>query len=184
MKHWVIAMAMAAFGLQSPSLDAFDSNLEVDGSKLVLNGQGTRKKLFVSLYDLALYLTQSSRDAPAIIAADEPAALQLMVTSSLITPEKMESAIREGFDRSGEDVAAIRSEIDSFIAVFGGISEGDVYEMVYRPGTGTEIKRRAGQEEPGMPVTILGLPFRRALLGIWLSDTPVQSSLKEDLLGG
>lgn len=156
------------------------NNIAVGEQALTLNGEGMRKKLFIDLYQAALYLPEKSSDANKIVAADQPMAIQLHIVSSLITPKKMSSATLEGFEKStGGNITPIKDRVDQMLAVFEkGIKEGDAYEFSYQPGAGVTISLN------GSPAaSIPGLDFKQALFGIWLSDDPVQSSLKKALLG-
>lgn len=147
---------------------------------LALNGSGLRKKLFLKLYVGSLYLQSEGADAAAIVAADEPMAIRLDITSSLITAEKMEKATREGFVKAtGGDTGSIAAKIDQFISVFkSGVAEGDSFIMSYQPGSGTAISKNGTGSE-----MVEGLDFKNALFGIWLSDDPVQANLKSSMLG-
>lgn len=155
--------------------------LQSGGRALQLNGAGVRSKLFIDLYVGALYLTASNRDAAAIVAADEPMAIRLHIVSGLITSEKMEHATREGFDNATEgNTTDIAEQIESFISVFREpIHENDTYDLIYTPGHFVEVYRNGE-----LATTLNGLPFKRAMFGIWLSAHPAQKSLKKKMLGG
>ena len=58
------------------------------------------------------------------------------------------------------------------------IEVGDVYEFIYIPDSGLDILRNSEFLD-----TITGLEFKKAFFGIWLSDNPVQKSLKKAMLG-
>jgi hypothetical protein len=154
--------------------------LRVAGQEFVRNGRGERTRLFITLYEAGLYLRQKCTDAPDILQADKPMAMRLVIRSSLITSEKMEKATLEGLEKStGGNTAPLEEEILKFIAAFReDIRAGDVFEMIYRPGTGVRVVKN-GREM----VTVAGLAFKKALYGIWLGQDPVQASLKKDLLG-
>ena len=154
-------------------------SIQADTETLALNGQGTRKKAFISLYDAGLYLSNPSSDANAIVSADSAMAIRLVITSGLINAKKMKKAMQKGFDQStGGNTTAISNEIDQFQNVFiDGVDKQDVFELVYRPGTGVEVSKNGVQKN-----TISGLPFKQALFGIWLSQDPIQESLKKALL--
>lgn len=97
----------------------FADSYELSKTELILNGAGVRKKFFIKLYVGGLYLKQKSGDAEQIILADEPMAIKLQIISSMITSEKMEKATREGFQNAtAGNIAPIKSQIESFIAVF------------------------------------------------------------------
>ena len=58
------------------------------------------------------------------------------------------------------------------------IAEGDVFDIVYVPGTGVESYKNGKLQS-----TIKGLDFKKALFGIWLSKKPADVNLKKAMLG-
>jgi hypothetical protein len=160
--------------------EAIPDTFSYAGKTMQLNGSGLRKKLFISLYQGSLYLTKKSRDANKIIDEDSPMAIRLKIMSSLISPKKMKQATLEGFEKStGGKTTAIKPQIDALLKTFDkGVSNGDVYELINLPGSGVHVVRN------GVRVTtIRSLAFKKALFGIWLSNHPVQASLKHKMLG-
>jgi hypothetical protein len=153
--------------------------LKAGQTTLVLNGAGVREKFFMDLYVGGLYLKEKSADPGAIIEADEPMAIRLHIISSMITSKKMEKATREGFEKAtGGNIGPIQVQIEEFISVFKEeIKEGDIYDLIYVPGKGVEVSKN--NESRSM---IKGLPFKKAMFGIWLSDKPAQKSLKKAML--
>ncbi len=153
-----------------------------DNISLAYNGAGIRKKLFLKLYVGSLYLDNKLKgaNAAAIIEADAPMLIQLNILSELLTRDKMIKALNDGFSKAtGSNTAPIQNEITSMIdALDEPIRPGDTYQLQYTPSSGTSIIRR-----DETLVVIPGLPFKQALFGIWLSDTPVQGSLKGAMLG-
>ena len=182
-KVFVILFAMlflstSAFAIEMADVKMPDT-IKAAGQDLVVNGGGKRTKFFMKVYVAALYLKQKSSDAQKIIDADEPMAIKLQVTSGLVTPDKMKTAIDEGFEKStGGNIAPIKAKIDAFTAVFKDLANGNVYDFIYVPGKGVEIYKN-GQ----LASTIQGLDFKKAMFGIWLCNKPAQESLKEEMLG-
>jgi hypothetical protein len=155
--------------------------LETGGVSLILNGAGVRTKYFLDLYVSGLYLQQASVDATSILDADERMAIKLWIVTGLITSERMQESIEEGFQKSTRgNTAPIREKIDALIDVYDEeISDEDTFELVYVPGQGLKVNKNGVYR-----ATIeCGLPFKRALFGIWISGQAVQTSLKRDLLG-
>jgi hypothetical protein len=155
-------------------------SLQSGQTTLILNGAGVREKFFMDLYVGGLYLKEKSADPGAIIEADEPMAIRLHIISSLITSKKMEKATREGFkNATGGNIEPIKVQVEEFISVFKEeIKEGDIYDLIYVPGKGVEVSKNNHHRS-----TIKGLPFKKAMFGIWLSDKPAQKSLKKAMLG-
>ncbi|HQQ95547.1 MAG TPA: chalcone isomerase family protein [Bacteroidia bacterium] len=146
---------------------------------LILNGAGVRVKYFMDMYVGALYLKNKSGDAARIMEADEAMCMQLQIVSGLITSEKMNEAVDEGFKKStGGNTNSLQARINQFKAVFNEkITKGDVYQMVYQKNKGTQIYKNGK-----LSCTIPGLDFKTALFGIWLCRQPADSGLKQKLL--
>jgi hypothetical protein len=176
-----IAMSVLFIGLEAGAAGVtIPESISIGDSKLLLNGAGTRTKLFMDMYIGGLYLTAKNSDADAIIAAEEPMAIKLHITSALITSERMKEATNEGFELSTKgNTEPLREKIDTFIAVFDEeIVKGNVFDLIYLPGTGVMILKNGSDK-----ATITGHDFKEALFGIWLSESPVQKSLKQEMLG-
>ncbi|MAA72126.1 MAG: chalcone isomerase [Bermanella sp.] len=170
----VVSQAKEIAGVNLPD------SMNAQNQALALNGAGIRSKFFMDIYAAGLYLAESSQEAKSIIAQDKPMALRLHITSGLLSSEKMESATREGFEKStGGNTAEIKDTIETFIATFkDGIVENDVFDFVYVPSAGVNVFKNGE-----LKTTVEGLKFKQALFGIWLSEDAVQSDLKEGLLG-
>ncbi|ARU57662.1 chalcone-flavanone isomerase [Oleiphilus messinensis] len=169
-----LAMAKEVAGVN------IDDTMSAAGKTLNLQGAGIRTKWFMDIYVGGLYTASGSRDAMAVINADEPQAIKLHMVSGLVTSEKMQSATNEGFvNATGGNVAPIKADIDAFMGVFQEeIKENDVFDLVYVPSKGVEVYKNAKLKD-----TIGDMTFKKALFGIWLSDNPAQDDLKKAMLG-
>lgn len=146
-----------------------------------LNGAGIRNKMFMDLYVASLYVAQPSTDGATIIAADEPMMIRLHITSSMITGKRMADSTRDGFVRAtGGNLAPIEEDVNELIRAFGDdVNQGDVFDLVYEPDTGVTVYHNGVAKS-----NVSGLSFKQALFGIWLSDNPVQKSLRKAMLNG
>ena len=187
MKRYFAVLSLIVFGLLvSPSsanaleTSAMPNVLEQGGETLVLNGAGARTKLFLKMYMAGLYVQKKTGNATNLMEADAPMLIRLQIVSDLITEKRMSEATEEGFQKSTKgQMDPIRTRVDEFIRVFrAGIEKGDIFDIHYQPGTGVKVSRN-GQ----VKTTIAGLDFKKALVGIWLSEDPVQEDLKSALLG-
>ncbi len=151
----------------------------VKENRMQLQGAGTRVKLWMDMYAMGLYLSSDMNNAEQIISKDESMGIRLQIISGLITSEKMEKATRDGFKNATKgEIAHIKTEIDEFISVFlGDIEKEDVFEFMYTPESGTMVYKNGELKD-----TIIGLPFKQALFGIWLCNKPADKNLKEKLL--
>ncbi len=168
----------------SPALDiggaTLPDSMSVEGRDLVLNGAGLRKKFFVKVYAMGLYLPQKTQDAQKIIQADEPMAARMHFIYDGVSAKDLVDAWQEGFENStGGALGPILERVEAFNRYFTAeAKENDVYEFVYIPGQGVRTVFN-GQ----LVGTIEGLDFKQALFGIWLGETPADKSLKKGMLG-
>lgn len=157
-------------------------NLKMGSTTLVLNGGGTRVKLFMDMYVAGLYLPAKSSDANAIVNANDAASVRLNIVSGLVTTDRMKEAIIEGFKKStGGKTAPIQAKIDKFVSLFSlePITKGNLFELNYTPGVGVVVAKNGK-----ILATIEGLDFKSALWGIWLGNEPADKGLKAGMLGG
>lgn len=179
-----LALTLLLFGVSISSYvvsaAGFDEQLHLEGQALYLNGEGPRKKAFLTVYDTALYLTEMGSDAKAIIEADHPMSMSLVVRSRFGTQARISEAFREGLEKSTAGSSAnIAPQTEAFLAVFDqGVVKEDAFDFMYVPDIGV----RAYKNDKLM-ATVEGLVFKQALFGIWLSETPVSEKLKFQLLG-
>lgn len=157
--------------------------LSYEGDELILNGSGLRSKYFVPVYDCGLYLPEKNTNADEIINSEGPVAVRLHIVSRLITRDGMERVVREGFVRSVDGkTAPIQKQIDELMMNFKKtpVEVNDTYDMWYLPGKGLQGYKNG--EEWG-DIIVCGQEYRSALIGIWLSDNPIDPDLKNKMLG-
>jgi hypothetical protein len=153
--------------------------LQAGEHRLVLNGWGTRSNTFLKLYVAGLYLTTPSRDPQTIVAANEPMAIRIKITSGFVSQAKLVASLSEGFDKAtGGNTAPIKTEIDQFRECFKDeITKGDVFDIVYVPQHGVIVNKNGR-----LKGVVAGGEFKKSLFGIWLSDAPADESLKQAML--
>ncbi len=150
------------------------------GHTMVLNGVGVRTRFFVDAYVAALYLPEVSSDPDGILASGSPLDIRVTIISDMVTGDRFAESAMDGFVRSTHgDLGPIRPQVDTMIKTFrNSLDVGDVFDLVYNPDAGTEIYRNGELQE-----VVEGLDFRSAMAGIWLSEDPVQTSLRDQMLG-
>ncbi|MGM0417280.1 MAG: chalcone isomerase family protein [Thermodesulfobacteriota bacterium] len=166
-------MAQEVAGVQFPE------KTTISGNEMVLNGAGVRSKMFVKVYACGLYLKSKTSNASEIINADEPMSIKLVITTGLVSKEKMQSAMTEGFESSTNgNTEALQDKIDTFNNCFRDeIVKEDEYVMTYVPETGVVVEKN-GTEKGVIP----GMDFKKALFGIWLGEEPADDKLKKSLI--
>jgi hypothetical protein len=177
----LILLLFGFFSLSSSHAADLPSEMEYQGSKLTLNGHGTRIKFFMKVYEGSLYLESASNNADEIINNDAPMSIRIDVLSSLVTPEAMKKALNEGLEKStGKNTTPIMREIEQLNATFNSdVGSGDFYEFIYLPDSGVHVLKNSNYID-----TIPGVEFKNAFFGIFLSNNPIQKSLKKAMLGG
>lgn len=153
----------------------------VEGKTLKLNGAGVRSKLIFKVYVGALYLEETSNSTQAILASDTARQTQMIMLRDL-EKKQVVDAIREGFEHNNKaQLPALRERLNTLEANMPAkLKEGDRLSISYVPGKGTVIHSTglAGKE-----VFIEGKDFADALWSVWLGAKPVDSSLKDRMLG-
>ncbi len=146
---------------------------------LILNGAGTRTKMWMSIYAAGLYLPEKMQNAQEIISADIPMAIKIHVISGFMSAEKMENALRDGFEKSTNgNLTPLKDRIEKFIlAQKAELNKDDILEYVYIPGQGVSVFSKGK-----LTTTVEGNDFKKAVFGIWLCDDPCDEDLKEGLL--
>jgi hypothetical protein len=158
----------------------FQDTIDVDGAKLTLNGAGIRKKFVIKVYAGGLYLTQPSKDANAIVAADAPKRVRMVFLRD-VSRDQVLDAYREGFrsNSGGPGLDGLLSKLEKLAPAIPDLKEGAEMFVTYVPGKGTTVAAAGG----GTPVTVEGKDFADAMFRNWLGSEPADGTLKEAMLG-
>ena len=79
---------------------------------------------------------------------------------------------------TGGDLREIRKQMDEFRGCFNdAIAKGDTIDVVYLPNQGVIVNKNGKRKG-----VIAGTKFKQALFGIWLSNKPADTTLKQALL--
>lgn len=177
----LLMITLHLFGQKNVGGVQVKDKIESEGTTLLLNGAGVREKYFIDLYVAALYTKEKSKDANKILDGNEPLVMKIEIVSSRITKDNMSEAIRDGFSKATKgNQANYQSKIDEFVnALSQDIKKGNKYEVVYNPTTESLKVFKDGT----LKTTIKGKDFKKIVFAIWLGSNPVDSDLKNDLLG-
>lgn len=151
--------------------------LKAGEKTLKLNGLGLRKKAVFKVYVGGLYLESPSKDAAAILSADQAKAIRMHFLRDL-TKAQLVEAFQEGFDANVKDRASQKAAFDRMLALVPDVKEGSTLTFTYLPGKGTALS--AGSKELGV---FEGKGFADAVFAIWLGPKPPSEDLKKGLLG-
>ncbi len=172
-------------GAQSVTVSGvkYDETIDLRGSKLQLNGVGTRYRGPFKVYTAGLYLAKKAGTPDEVLAT--PGAKRMRIT---MLREIDSAELGKLFSRGIEDnmeKAAFSKLIPGVMRMSQVFSEckklvaGDSFTIDWIPGTGTLIGVKcSSNNEPFKEPE-----FYNALLRIWLGPNPADWKLKDALLG-
>ncbi len=157
---------------------AFDRDVEAPGVTLRLAGAGLfRWKWFVKVYASAHYLPPgSTRPGPE---ADQPRRLEfsyLVAIDGRDFGKAADDILARGFP--AEVLAPLRERLGRLHAAYVDVKPGDRYALTYLPGVGTELSHNGRRL-----ALVEGADFARVYYAIWLGDAPIDTGLRDRLLG-
>ncbi len=161
----------------------FDETYQLGNQALSLNGVGIRVKVIVDVYAAGLYVPQKGKDASSLLGQGGPKAMQIVLLRDL-TGEDFAEAMVKGFNKnnSSADQTRFQAKLDEIRGVMlgmGKVKKGSVIHIDFTPGVGTGVTINGVHQGP----VIAGDEFFTALLRIWLGNSPVDSDLKDALMG-
>jgi Chalcone isomerase-like len=179
----LVAALLAVPGLHAAEVAGVkvEDRISVAGSDLVLNGAGLRTKVFVKVYVGALYATQKSNNAAALLDSTAPRRMTMRLMRD-IDSEALYGALADGLkaNNSETDLAALKAQVDQFAAIMKKIGNAKTGDIVAIDFNASGVAVSFNGEARGQ---VAGAPFAKALLRVWLGDNPVDASLKKALLG-
>jgi hypothetical protein len=169
---------------QGVTLDGvlLEDSVHVGNRNLLLNGAGVRSKYIFDVYVIALYLGEKKSRAETVLADPAEKRIALYFLSEINVQELL-YIFKKGFgnNHSAEQLNQIKPSLRQFDDIFmaiGSLNQGDVVQFDYQPDLGTSVIVNGSARG-----TISGAEFYRALLKIWLGDSPIKEKLKQNLLG-
>ncbi len=176
----LLLFSCPAWAKEMAGVEMAEQISQADGTVLQLNGAGIRYKFMFKIYLAMLYLEHPGSDRQAVIADSGAKQLIMHFLYKKVGKDDLVEAWNEGFNNNGsaEQLAALKSEIERFNAMFDTVEAGDRVVLDYVPDTGTSVSIRGEQKG-----TIAGKEFNDLLLSIWLGDKPVGEKLRDGLLG-
>ena len=189
MRHRTLAALLLSAALITPAFAAidvagvkFEDKASAGTAELVLNGAGLRKKAFFKVYAIGLYLPAKADSAGGVIGMKGPKRIQI-VTLRDLSAEQLSEALENGVQENSSeaDMAKIKARLEEFRAnllAMGKVPEKSDIRIEWT-GSATRVLMNGAAKGK----EIQGEDFYAALLKIWFGDKPVQSDLKDALLG-
>jgi hypothetical protein len=158
-----------------------EEGARVAGTELALKGAGLRKRLFVQVYAMGLYVADRKADPIAQGGAKRVAIHMLRDVDADTFAKALVDGMRPNHDEATMKALEPRiAQLNAIMAAMKEARKGMAIALDWVPGAGTQVT--IDGKPSGKPIE--GEDFYRALLRIWLGEKPVQDDLKKALLGG
>src|SRR5882762_3240031 len=169
--------ALPAFGAEEAGV-----KLEDRTNELVLNGAGLRTRVIFNVYVIGLYLPEKKTDAAAVLQLAGPKRVAIHMLRN-VSAEQFSEALAEGIrdNHSEAESKVLEAQVKELAATMAEIKQAKKGMTIALDWTGAVTQLASDGKPAGRPIA--GEDFYRALLRIWLGETPVQEDLKRALLG-
>lgn len=179
-----VAVFALCFALGAQALEVggvkLEERIKQGNAELVLNGAGIRTKVFFKVYVGALYASQKSSSAAALI--DGGARRMSLTLLRDLDADSLFGALKDGLaaNHSEAEMTAIKPQVDQLAEIMKKIGGGKTGNVIDLDFTADGLAVAFNGEAKGK---VAGAAFNKSMLKIWLGDNPVDSSLKKALLG-
>ncbi len=161
----------------------YEESIELAGSRLQLNGAGTRFKAVFKVYTAGLYLGVKSSNPAGVLKSPGAKRVSLTMLRDIDANELGRLFIKGIESNTGrQEFGQILTSVMRMSQVFSDykrLKPGDTITLDWVPGTGTLIYVRGLQASAPFKEP----EFFTAMLRIWLGPDPADWMLKDALLG-
>ena len=182
---------VAALALSTAALAAnieingvkLEDSATVAGTKIVLNGAGTRYKAIFKVYVAGLYAPKKFGSLEELISQPGPKRLTMTMLRS-VDSDQFGKLLTRGIEDnvSKSEMSKLVPGLIRMSGIFSAnkeLSAGEQIVLDWVPGTGMVVTAKGQQQ---------GDPFKepeffKAMMSIWLGPVPADFKLKEALLG-
>ena len=182
-----LAALTISFSATAATIDVggakIEDAVELQGSKLQLNGAGVRYRAVFKVYAAGLYLSKKAATPDEVFAAPGPKRMSITLLRE-IDSNDLGKAFTKGFEENSpkNEMPKLIPGLIRMGQIFSDqkkMMAGENFTIDWIPGTGTIITVKGKQQ---------GEPFKEpefyaALMRIWLGPNPADFKLKDALLG-
>jgi hypothetical protein len=179
------AAALAVFPACAATLEGvrFEDQVKLANRELRLNGLGLRGVWIIKAYVAGLYLGNKMSNGQEILRDPGPKRLQLRMLMEIAAPH-ITKALVDGMRKNSSDAqwAGMQERVAQFSRTIDSIGVarlGDAIDLDYVPDQGLILAVNGVRK--GSPIS--GQDFYNAMLAIFVGDDPVDSKLRDGLLG-
>jgi len=151
--------------------------IQIDGHKLILNGQGTHSVFVFKVYDISLFLEKRSSDAAALLSSSDRKVILLKFLRD-VSGDQLRSALSDGFNENCDNrCSQLKGNLDEINSKIPDFKEGDSLMLEFLPS------QLILESARGSRIQLANSSLNRILLSIWIGSDPPSDSLKKSLLG-
>lgn len=178
-----LPLVVLTAGRAARAATPFEQELSLGGTRLLLNGSGTRFRAFFRVYDLALYVRQRSGNADELVAMAGPKRLAFVALRDIPGVDLGRMLLKGLRDNNPRELItkhlASLGQLGDIFSRRSRIREGEAFQLDCVPGRGISVILQGAQ----IGDTLTDESFYPLLLRIWLGPDPVEQALKSALLG-
>ena len=188
-KQYTAALAALAFSFSAAAATVdvagvkLQDTIDLQGTKLQLNGAGVRYKAVFKVYAAGLYVGKKVATPEELFAAPGPKRISFTLLRDIDSNE-LGKAFTKGFEDNSpkNEMSKLLPSLFKMGQIFADqkkLMAGEGFTIDWIPGTGTVISVKGkAQGEP-----LKEPEFYAALMRIWLGPVPADFKLKDALLG-
>lgn len=172
--------ALREAGQPTPRNDPGEFDEQFDTADHLLSRRGTHlfKYMLWDVYWIASYLPAGVAGADEILDAETPRVLVIRYRHA-ISREDLAKATEKGVEKLDRvDPKEIRDELDALYQMYQSVQRGDEYQVIYRPGKGTELVLNGTSQG-----IIESARFAEAFFALWLADDGINTRMARRLRG-
>lgn len=181
----ILAWATLVSAAQAATLEGlrFDETTRLASHELRLNGLGVRAVFIFKGYVAGLYLGEKASTGAGVLRQAGPKRLQMRMLMD-VGADDIKKALVDGMRKNVGDAqwAAMRERVANFTRTIESIGQarvGDTINLDYVPEQGLLLAVNDVARGPA----IAGADFYNALLEIFVGEDPVDTRLRNGLLG-
>jgi hypothetical protein len=181
----MVTRILLLFLLAAPAFAAevagvkIDEQTRVGSAELVLKGAGLRKRFFLQVYAMGLYVADRNADP-----VTQPGAKRIAIHMLRdVDADQFVGALSDGIrdNHGAAEAKALEPRVAQLGAILAALKEAKKGMLITLDGVPGGTLVSIDGKPAGKPIE--GEDFYRALLRIWLGEKPVQDDLKKALLG-
>lgn len=166
------AFAVDVAGVKVPG------TVEISGEQLQLNGYGIRKKFFFKVYVGSLYTAQKATTTAQVVGGQGGKLIRMDFLYSKVEKDKIVGGFAKGIENNTPELRKDPAVVDFLSWFSADFIEGDQVDLAIDKDNNVSASHKGQQVGK-----IKSANLAKALLMIYLGDSPADEDMKEGMLG-